>query len=218
MKIFVEQGRSEQMRRKGAIFPWALSDAFAGDERRTAHADAIAARWLIAGGVRLPAAVTLCERPHHFERASLYTSSTPTVASAAQGTDAAGLRLAGVEGALRALGEPCLEGGELVESRDAGEGAGLVFHGIHTLVAATAGAPPSEVVGASVLEATMRFGVDDAAELSAGIESFQRDVAAGAATAAARSAVARAMLVGVKVRLAREPAPTKAKKARVVGD
>jgi hypothetical protein len=50
MKIFVEQGRSEQMRRKGAIFPWALSDAFAGDERRTAHTDAVAARWLVAAG------------------------------------------------------------------------------------------------------------------------------------------------------------------------
>ena len=83
------------------LFPSALLDAFRTDEpsaRRAQHAGAICDRWLLPGGIRLPAnPVRLEEDVLLLSRRSLYRSCLPLPS----------LRLAGVEGALIAFGVPC---------------------------------------------------------------------------------------------------------------
>ena len=69
-------------------------------------AEAIAQRWLLPDGIRLPAhPARVEEQVFSFERASLY-GAVPD----------ARLTLSGVEGAMVALGRPCTEGG-LCEER-----------------------------------------------------------------------------------------------------
>lgn len=245
------------------LFPSAMLDAFQAEadaSRRVDHANAICARWLLPGGVRLPASpATLQEKVVTLSHYSLYRSAIP----------ASSLRLAGVEGALTAFGAPrappatddgpsadgaSADGtvacsGELFDTSD----AGLAFHGFHAVElhdagdrarkpgqkqkrGANAAASPSDgedggiavgIVGVSVAlqqtlsdvvrKSTRHCSTGKAAlalALDWSVDTFQDMVRPSQAATVRRSAVARCLYQGVRVRLAREPKQQGAKKAK----
>lgn len=115
------------------VFGSALLDAARKDEHRQQQMEELTKLWKRPDGVRLPERVELKARDHEFDRPNFYHASLPDPR----------LRLAGVEGALRALGEPCAlsEGGAAYSTND----DGLVFHGLHAILPAPT-APASAVL------------------------------------------------------------------------
>ena len=129
----VATGGAEARKTRGAFMPnkkydavvlgAALLDEMRDDKHRLEHSKAIVERWSKTG-YRIPEPAQLHETDHAFDRADFYTHSLP---EAFKGRRC----LAGVEGALRALGEPCAQadGGAPFATND----DGLVFHGVHTV-------------------------------------------------------------------------------------
>ncbi len=103
-------------------FPSALLDAFRGDARRRASADAVAAAWLREGGAVLPRSCLVSERAYAFSYAGLYADALPDTRA----------QRAGMLGVLGALGMPCVptEGGEPTATSDP-----LCFHTLPTVEA-----------------------------------------------------------------------------------
>ena len=129
----VATGGAEARKTRGAFMPSkqydavvlgaALLDEMRDDKHRLEHSKAIVDRWSkTRKGIPEPA--QLHETDHAFDRADFYKHSLP---EAFKGRRC----LAGVEGALRALGEPCAQadGGAPFATND----DGLVFHGVHTV-------------------------------------------------------------------------------------
>jgi len=129
----VATGGAEARKTRGAFIPStgyeavvlgaALLDEMRADKHRLEHSQAVVERWSKTGH-RIPEPAQLRETDRAFNRADFYTTSLPKVF--------VGHRcLAGVEGALRALGEPCAQshGGAPFATND----DGLVFHGVHTV-------------------------------------------------------------------------------------
>jgi hypothetical protein len=246
----VATGGAEARKTRGAFMPStqydavvlgaALLDEMRDDKHRLEHSKAIVDRWSkTRKGIPEPA--QLHETDHAFDRADFYTHSLP---EAFKGRRC----LAGVEGALRALGEPCAQadGGAPFATND----DGLVFHGVHTvlpyLVPVEGSRKRSRATAAASLVSTssadrsdepadepmIRAGVhecsaklpDGKEPLAATLEAFakllntsranpeglkrvlEKTVAklTRAEELGARSAVARATYLGVKLRLKRE--------------
>jgi hypothetical protein len=144
----VATGGAEARKTRGAFMPStgseavydavvlgaALLDEMRDDKHRLEHSKAIVDRWSKKTGKVIPEPAKLVEKVHEFDRADFYTDSLP---EAFKGTDSFPEAfkehrcLAGVEGALRALGEPCAQadGGAPFATND----DGLVFHGVHTV-------------------------------------------------------------------------------------
>ena len=189
-------------------------------ERALERAAKIAELWLKPKGVCLPALnkIETPETEHTFVEHSLYTASVPDPVLAS----------AGVYGALFALGVPCASGGALQPSVD---GGGVLWHGVHTVelakpsaakpapggkrgkAAPAAAAASAGVIEVGVVGVKAEMGVKDAKPLEWGVSTFQRMVDSRD-EAEKRSAVARAMYVGVQLRMQQEEAPRPTKKAR----
>jgi hypothetical protein len=260
----VATGGAEARKTRGAFMPStgseavydavvlgaALLDEMRDDKHRLEHSKAIVDRWSKKTGKVIPEPAKLVEKVHEFDRADFYTDSLP---EAFKGTDSFPEAfkehrcLAGVEGALRALGEPCAQadGGAPFATND----DGLVFHGVHTvlpyLVTVEGGKRSRATAAASLVstssadrsdepadEPMIRAGVhecsaklpDGKEPLAATLEAFakllntsranpeglkrvlEKTVAklTRAEELGARSAVARATYLGVKLRLKRE--------------
>jgi hypothetical protein len=250
----VATGGAEARKTRGAFMPntgseavydavvlgAALLDEMRDDKHRLEHSKAIVDRWSkTRKGIPEPA--QLVEKVHEFDRADFYTKSLPEAFVEHR-------CLAGVEGALRALGEPCAQadGGAPFATND----DGLVFHGVHTvlpyLVPVEGSRKRSRATAAASLvsnssadrsdepadEPMIRAGVhecsaklpDGKEPLAATLEAFakllntsranpeglkrvlEKTVAelTPAEELGARSAVARATYLGVKLRLKRE--------------
>ena len=160
----------------------------------------------------------------NFSRRSLY-GAVPDAA----------LTLAGVEGALLALGKPCApsEGGTLVDTSD----AGLAFHGLHAVALhePSKASPPhgsasakkkrpadDDAIATGILGGHVDFLATSAASsaaaasvavarLSWSVPQFHRMVDSGVGSEQ-RSAVHRAMYQGVRLRMLREIKAPKASK------
>eukprot|EP00900_Chrysochromulina_parva_P022874 jgi/Chrpa1/521/Chrysochromulina_OHIO_Genome00012396-RA len=250
----VATGGAEARKTRGAFMPntgseavydavvlgAALLDEMRDDKHRLEHSKAIVDRWSkTRKGIPEPA--QLVEKVHEFDRSDFYTKSLPEAFVEHR-------CLAGVEGALRALGEPCAQadGGAPFATND----DGLVFHGVHTvlpyLVPVEGSRKRSRATAAASLvsnssadrsdepadEPMIRAGVhecsaklpDGKEPLAATLEAFakllntsranpeglkrvlEKTVAelTPAEELGARSAVARATYLGVKLRLKRE--------------
>ena len=134
----VATGGAEARKTRGAFMPStgseavydavvlgaALLDEMRVDKHRLEHSKAIVDRWSKTGS-SIPEPAKLVEKVHEFDRADFYTASLPKAFVEHR-------CLAGVEGALRALGEPCAQadGGAPFATND----DGLVFHGVHTVL------------------------------------------------------------------------------------
>jgi len=198
--------------------------------RRRERAAEIVRAWLLPGGACVPPlpGVKTVEATRSFVGESLYTYSVPQPV----------LATAGVLGALHALGAPCAEGGALVPTVD---GGGMLWHGLHAVPLAddaettTTRAKTEDddgkahddtgdsktAVGAGVLEVRAELGLPandnykDASktlELAWDVPTYQAMVASGD-EAQLRSAVHRAVYMGVQLRMQQE-APRSAKRAK----
>ena len=250
----VATGGAEARKTRGAFMPStgseavydavvlgaALLDEMRVDKHRLEHSKAIVDRWSKTGS-SIPEPAKLVEKVHEFDRADFYTASLPKAFVEHR-------CLAGVEGALRALGEPCAQadGGAPFATND----DGLVFHGVHTVLPylvpvevsrkrsrATAAASSADrsdepaddpMICTLVHECSAKL--PDGKELAASLEAFakllktSRDdprglqevlkkTVAELEECGARSAVARATYLGVKLHLKRESRAPKRPKA-----
>jgi hypothetical protein len=253
----VATGGAEARKTRGAFMPStgseavydavvlgaALLDEMRDDKHRLEHSKAIVDRWSKKTGKVIPEPAKLVEKVHEFDRADFYTDSLPKAFTDSLPEAFKGRRcLAGVEGALRALGEPCAQadGGAPFATND----DGLVFHGVHTVLPylvtvqggkrsrAKAAASSADRSDEPADEPMIRAGVhecsaklpDGKEPLAATLEAFakllntsranpeglkrvlEKTVAklTRAEELGARSAVARATYLGVKLRLKRE--------------
>ena len=250
----VATGGAEARKTRGAFMPStgseavydavvlgaALLDEMRVDKHRLEHSKAIVDRWSKTGS-SIPEPAKLVEKVRAFDRADFYTASLPKAFVEHR-------CLAGVEGALRALGEPCAQadGGAPFATND----DGLVFHGVHTVLPylvpvevsrkrsrATAAASSADrsdepaddpMICTLVHECSAKL--PDGKELAASLEAFakllktSRDdprglqevlkkTVAELEECGARSAVARATYLGVKLHLKRESRAPKRPKA-----